>query len=59
MTSRRTGMAYFVLSPNDGDSLNTLFSSDPDPGPGRIRGGPSHRVIVNTPCLNALLQYEP
>ena len=55
MTSRRTGMAYFVLSPNDEDSLNTLFSSDPDLGPDRIRGGPSHRAIVNTPCLKALL----
>ena len=47
MTSWRTLMACFVLSPNGEESLNKFLSPDPDPHPDHLRGGPSHEYNNN------------
>ena len=35
-------MAYFVLSPNGEESLNTFLNPDPVRDPGHLRGGPGN-----------------
>ena len=47
LTSWRTLMAHFVLSPNGEESLNQFLSPDPDPHPDHLRGGPSHGHNTN------------
>ena len=49
LTSWLTLMAYFVLSPNGEETLNTFLSPDPDPNTDHPREGPSDEH--NTSCV--------
>ena len=55
LTLLRTFMEYFVLSPNDQESLNKFLSSDSDPDPDHLRG-PSQGH--NTYCVKKSNQSE-